>query len=190
MCRGPERFSASPAASGLGSGLGALVGVPSRPGTAPLSPVQRSQGSHCPRRAERSAKAHGAGTRTSSGFRATRAAGLTPSHFLRDRACQGPEIPPGKVLPSPGPQAPGLVRTPGSLRPPLTPVHQRCDCHSPAAKTWGSRVSVSVAAHLGQVRSGDSPSGGNRCSPAQQPGPRADPSVPLCAEGWPGFSSR
>lgn len=139
-------------------------------------------------------KAHGAGTRTSSGFRATRAAGMTPSNFLWDRACQGPEVPPGKVLPSPGPQAPGLVRTPGSRRPPLTPVDQSCDCHSPASKTWGSRDRVSVAAHLGQVRSGDSPSGGNRCSPAQQPGPRADPSVPLCAKGWPQgcpeFSSR
>lgn len=43
----------------------------------------------------RSGKAHRAGTQTRSGFRATRAAGPAPSHFLQDRARHGPEAPRG-----------------------------------------------------------------------------------------------
>lgn len=111
VCRGPLRVS--PPSHGALGGLGALVGVPARPGTAPSPP--RKGHEEATALVGRSGKAQAAGTRTSSGFRETRAAGPAPSHFLRDRARQGPG---GPLL---GPQAPGLVRAPRSQRPPLTP---------------------------------------------------------------------
>lgn len=75
----------------------------------------------------------------------------------------------------PGRQAPSLVPAPGSQRPPLTPVGPS---HSPAAETWSSRSRGGGTSHLGQVRSGDEPGGGGRCSPAQQPGPEGGPKSP------------
>lgn len=159
--------------------MGRWWGVPAHPGSLPPSPAQRSRGSPCLRQG--SGEARRAGTQTSSGFRATRAAGPALSRFLQDRARHGPEAPrgthphiPPKLLACSRLLEAGDLHSPPWVR----------ACHSPTAKTWGSCDRGGGAAHLGQVRSGDSPSGSYRCSPAQQPGPRADPNVPLCAQGW------
>lgn len=160
--------------------MGRRWGVPARPGSPPPSPAQRSRGSHCPRRAER----EGPQGRDADPLGLPGDAGSRPGS---EPLPAGPRPPRPRGSPGHGlsrsPRAPGLVQAPGSRRPPLTPVGLSRDCHSPTAKTWGSCDRGGGAAHLGQVRSGDSPSGGYRCSPAQQPGPRADPSVPLCAQG-------
>lgn len=141
---------------------------------APAPPLPRAKVREpLPSSGGRSGEAQAAGTATSSGFRGTRAAGPAAGHFLRDRARHGPGGP------LPGPQAPGLVGAPraGDLH--SHPVGWSCDCHSPAAETRALRERASAAAHRGQVRGGDGPGGGDRCSPAPQPGPRADPSVPF-----------
>lgn len=119
-------------ASGLGSELRAEARVPARLGVPPPSPGRRSRGSHCPRRAKRvkgplpapqpppRRQAQGARTRTNSGFRATGAAGPTPSHFLRNRTRRGPEALLGKGAP----RSPSSKPSPGS-RQPATSTHSR-----------------------------------------------------------------
>lgn len=181
---GPCTFLRSPLdpreASGLGFGLGALVGAGGSPRVLALPlPVLLKGHEEATARVGRSGKAQTASTRTGLGFRAARAASPAPRHFLRDRA-----LPEGPRQGAPGPPSTRPGPTSGSRRLPLTPVGLSRDCHSSAAKTWGARDRGGGAAYLGQVRSSDSPSGRNRCSPAQHPGPRTDPSVPLCAQGW------
>nr|XP_008534149.1 PREDICTED: serine/arginine repetitive matrix protein 2-like [Equus przewalskii] len=117
--------------------------------------VGRSRkGGRCPPWAE------GAGTQTSSGFRATRSAGPAPCHFLRDRVRHGPEAPrgeahPGRPSSSPGPRS----------REPATSTHPRgSEPRLPltCCQDLGLARPRGGAAHLVQVRSGDSPGGGGR----------------------------
>ena len=116
-------------ASGLGSGIGALVGVPAR-SALPLPLLRKGQEKAAARVRSRW-EAREAGKRTGSGFRATRAARPAPSYFLRDRARA--DAPRGKQPPAS--QAPGLALTSGTRRPPLTPVALNRDCYSSAART-------------------------------------------------------
>lgn len=67
---------------------------------------------------------------------------------------------------------PGSRLGPGSWEPKTAAHFRRQEQRSPltCGQTRGSRGREGGAAHLGQVRGGDSPSDGGRCGPAQRPG--------------------
>lgn len=172
---------------GLGPGLGALW-VPARPRLLLLSWAKVTRKPR-PRRAEREErplppKPHEAGIRASCGRRGQQAR-------LRASSCRTAiatvEAPRGKELPAPPSPRPG----PGSQEP-ATSTHPRgfeprppftCCRDLGPARPRGRGGSPGPGAQRRQPRGG-----GGRCSPAQRPGPRADPSVPLCAQGCPTLS--
>lgn len=166
----PPRFSGHPLdpweASGLGSGLGRwwgqgsprVLALPSLPcSKVTRKPLLESDGAGRPRSPGR-AQAWASGRHGQPAPLRGTSCGTAPS---RGPSGQGAPGPPGT---RPGP-------TSGSRRLPLTPVGLSRDCRPSVAKAWGARDRGGGAAHLGQVRSSDSPSGRNRCSPAQHPGP-------------------
>lgn len=169
-----------------GSELRSEARGPARFGVPPPSPGRRSRGSRCPRRAERetwpelsphppppapppdprgqdTGKLRLPGDGGSQPDSEPLPAGPRPP---RPRGSSGQGSPSSK--PSPGSQERATSAHPRGPEP-LTLLPRPGDRADRGGGT----------AYLGQVRSGDNPGGGGRCSPAQQPGPEGGPKSPV-----------